>query len=111
MSVTIRSPCPGVYSRMSSSFDQRGSWDRVAAELRACKDSQKQAYGDVDNATLGRYLAGDMDAAEMASLQQALDELPELRKLTDLLQDVLRDLEPIEAPPPAEPAAPVPVIL
>lgn len=97
---------------MSSSFDETGSWDRVAAELRACKESQKLAYGDVDNATLGRYLAGDLNPAEMATLEQTLDELPELRKLTDLVQDVLRDLEPIESAPPTLPEVAVtPVIL
>jgi hypothetical protein len=95
---------------MSSSFDDSGSWDRVAAELRARKESQRKAYGDVDNATLGRYLAGDLSADEAAALEQTLDELPELRKLTDLVQDVLSGLGPVESAPSAEPAAP-PVIL
>src|SRR5262245_60963673 len=98
---------------MSSSFDQSGSWDRIAAELRACKESQRRSYGDVDNATLGRYLAGDLNPDETASLEQTLDELPELRQVTELVQDVLRDLEPIETvPPEVEPAeTPAPVIL
>jgi len=88
---------------MSTSFDQRGSWDRVAAELRACKESQRRAYGDVDNATLGRYLSGDMTPDETAVLEQTLDELPELRKLADLVQGVLSDLEPVEEAPAAAP--------
>jgi hypothetical protein len=94
---------------MSGALDQTGSWDRVAAELRACKESQQKAYGDVDSATLGRYLAGEMTPAERATLEQTLDELPDLRLLTDLVQDVLNDLGPVEAAPPA--AAPAPVIL
>lgn len=92
---------------MSSNGEQNDSWDRVAAELRACKDAQRRAYGDVDNATLGRYLAGDMNAAEAATLEQTLDELPELRKLADLVKDVLGDLEPVVEDEPA----PVPVVL
>jgi hypothetical protein len=103
--------CQSVQKRMSSSIDQSGSWDRVAAELRACKESQQRAYGDVDNSTLGRYLAGDLTPAETAALEQTLDELPELRKLTELVQDVLRDLEPVEGVPPEQVEAPAPVIL
>jgi hypothetical protein len=94
---------------MSGAFEQTGSWDRVAAELRACKESQQKAYGDVDSATLGRYLAGEMTPAERATLEQTLDELPDLRLLTDLVQDVLNDLGPVETAPPA--AAPAPVTL
>jgi hypothetical protein len=93
---------------MSSAFDQTGSWDRVAAELRACKESQQKAYGDVDSATLGRYLAGEMTPAERATLEQTLEELPDLRLLADLVQDVLNDVGPVESAPAS---APVPVIL
>src|SRR6478672_8236700 len=92
---------------MSGAFDQTGSWDRVAAELRACKESQQKAYGGVDSATLGRYLAGEMTPAERATLEQTLEELPDLRLLTDLVQDVLTDLGPVEAAPPAPAPAPV----
>src|SRR3954451_24731868 len=93
---------------MSGAFDQTGSWDRVAAELRACKESQQGSYGDVDNATLGRYLAGEMTPAERATLEQTLEELPELRALTDLVQDVLGALGPVKLPPVE---APVPALV
>ena len=39
---------------MTSIFDPTGSWERVAAELRACKEAQQQAWGDVDSVTQGR---------------------------------------------------------
>ncbi len=68
-------------------------WDCVARELRARKESQRRAWGDVDDATLGRYLAGEVSGDERASVEQALAELPELRKLTDLVRDVLRSPE------------------
>jgi hypothetical protein len=77
-----------------------GHWERVASELRACREAQQQAWGDVDNATLGRYLAGDVTPEERRRIETALESLPELRKLTDLVSDVLRDCEP------ASPAAP-----
>src|SRR5277367_2368347 len=87
-------------SLMASEFDPTEQWDRVASELRAHKQSQQQAWGDVDNATLGRYLAGDLSGEERQQVEQALSELPELRRLTDIVRDVLDELDP---------AAPVPV--
>jgi hypothetical protein len=75
-----------------------GPWERVASELRAYREAQRQAWGDLDNATLGRYLAGDVTAEERLRIESALEERPELRKLTDLVSDVLRDCEPVVAP-------------
>ncbi len=76
------------------------SWDRVAAELRACRDAQHQAWGDIDNLTLGRFLAGDVTSDEQKEIESALDSLPELRKLTDLVRDVLGETD--TAPPPRQ---------
>ena len=44
---------------MSSKLDPAVQWDRVTRELRACKETQRKAWGDIDSATLGRYLAGE----------------------------------------------------
>ena len=74
-----------------------GHWDRVASELRACREAQQEAWGDVDNATLGRYLAGDVTPQERRRIEAELRERPELRKLTDLVSDVLRDCAPAAA--------------
>ena len=81
-----------------------GHWDRVASELRACREAQQQAWGDIDNATLGRYLAGHVTPEERRRIESALETLPELRKLTDLVSDVLRDCEPVAGPVAARPA-------
>ena len=83
---------------MSSDHGADGQWERVASELRACRQAQKQAWGDVDNATLGRYLADDVTPEERRRIETALNERPELRKLTDLVSDVLRDCEPASRP-------------
>jgi hypothetical protein len=77
----------------------RDQWDRVASELRACRESQRRAYGDIDSSTLGRYLAGESAAEERAEVEAAIEQHPDLRLLTDLVKDVLGSLEPIaEAP-------------
>ncbi len=61
---------------MSTDF---GQWDRVASELRACREAQQQAWGDVDNATLGRCLAGDVTPDERRRIETELGRRPELR--------------------------------
>jgi len=83
---------------MSSDRGTDGQWERVASELRACRQAQQQAWGDVDNATLGRYLADDVTPEERRRIEAALNERPELRKLTDLVSDVLRECEPASTP-------------
>jgi tetratricopeptide (TPR) repeat protein len=70
------------------------TWDRVASELRAYRAAQQQAWGDVDNATLGRYLAGEIDGEERQQVEEALAAFPELHRLTTLVQDVLGEAEP-----------------
>src|SRR5579884_4173833 len=92
---------------MASESNGGSQWDRVAAELRACREAQQRAWGDIDNTTLGRYLAGEITPEEQQQIDRALDELPELRKLTELVRDVLGESE---APVP-EPVSHEPTIL
>jgi hypothetical protein len=91
-----------------SSDSNAEAWDRVAAELRACRQAQQRAWGDLDNDTLGRYLAGDASGDERRRVESALEDLPELRKLVDLVGDVLNAFEPEAAP---APVVPEPVVL
>src|SRR5262245_59238298 len=85
---------------MGNEPDACGQWERVASELQACRESQQRAWGDVDNANLGRYLAGEVTGDELRQIEQTLDVLPEVRKLTDLVRDILRDFEPLPTPQP-----------
>jgi hypothetical protein len=89
---------------MAIEFDPTEQWHRVASELRAVKETQQQAWGDIDNATLGRYLAGELSGEERARVEQALTQYPELLKLTDVVRDVLEEFDP--AAPQPLPAAP-----
>jgi tetratricopeptide (TPR) repeat protein len=83
---------------MTSAFETDTNWDRISAELRAQRTAQHQAWGDIDNTTLGRYLADEVSQEERTQIEQAIDELPELRKLTDLVRDVLSDFQPLPVP-------------
>src|SRR5262249_6227795 len=78
-------------------------WDALTAELRAYREQQKQTWGELDNALIGRYLAGEVSAEERQAVEAALQEHPELRKLTDLVLDVLNEFEPVSSEAPAPP--------
>ena len=67
------------------------SWDAVAAELRAYREQQKQTWGELDNALIGRYLAGEVTSAERDRVEASLEEHPELRILTEIVSGVLAD--------------------
>src|SRR5262245_31819814 len=75
------------------------SWETVAAELRAYREQQRQTWGDLDHALIGKYLAGEVTADERRRVEVALDTHPELRLLTDVVSDVLNDCQAVEQPP------------
>jgi hypothetical protein len=77
-------------------------WERVASELRACRESQRRAWGDLDDAILGRFLAGEASSAESEQVEAALARHPELRAMTELVRDVLGEVDPILASPPVQ---------
>src|SRR5260370_40681957 len=76
-------------------------WDVLTAELRSYREQQKQTWGELDNALIGRYLAGEVTDDERRAVETALKDHPELRKLTDLVLDVLNEFQPssLETPP------------
>jgi len=93
-------------------------WERVAAELRAVREAQQRTWGNLDNALLGRYLSGEATTAEQAQVETALEILPDLKLLTNLVRDVLTVSGPAVPPEPvtvrapaaaARAAAPLPV--
>ena len=86
--------------------DAPDSWERVAGELRACKESQKRVWGDLDSSTLGRYLAGEVVGDELGHIERELADHPELRQLADLVRDVLGGLGSAAPSPSTRESAP-----
>lgn len=80
-------------------------WRRVAAQLRANRLAQQEAWGDIGNTTLGRYLAGEVTAEDLARVETALQQHPELGKLLHQVAAVRGDLIPAETLPPASAAS------
>jgi len=83
---------------MSNDYRPSDSWDRVAAELRACREAQRKAWGDTDNLLLGRYLADDLSSDERRRIEAALEQHPDLRLLTDVVREVMADCPAEEEP-------------
>ncbi len=76
--------------------DRADQWNWLASELRARKESQRRTWGELDDTTLGRYLAGESSSEERSRVERELQARPELRKLTELVRDVLSELGPLE---------------
>jgi hypothetical protein len=73
---------------MNSPSDSHEQWERVAAELHAYRDAQRQAWGDLDDIQVARYLAGECSPQERAAMEQAMQSFPDVRELMDVLRDV-----------------------
>lgn len=97
---------------MTGDSNSHDLWAQVAAELRAQREAQRQTWGDLDNAILGRYLASEATPEECRLVEATVAQHPELRKLIDLVGEVLDDVAVPEAAP-VRPAveAPAPAIL
>lgn len=81
---------------MSQDSTPAASWDAVAAELRAYREHQQQTWGDLDHALLGRYLANEVSPAERSVVEAELANRPELRILTEVVGDVLADIDSVQ---------------
>src|SRR6185295_17115784 len=81
---------------MSADSTPTTSWDTIAAELRAYRQQQKQTWGDLDHALIGRYLAGEVSPEERALVEAELAEHPELRTLTDVVSGVLTGIDTVQ---------------
>ena len=71
--------CPAENSTESES-DPEEAWQSVAAELRAHRDAQKAAWGDIDEAIIARFVAGECSTVESLLVKSQMLRHPELRE-------------------------------
>jgi hypothetical protein len=64
-------------------------WQRVAADLIAYRDAQKQLWGGLDDGLIARYLAGDCTPPERQRVEETMSSHPEVRACVDLVREVL----------------------
>jgi hypothetical protein len=77
---------------MAGPAESREPWERLAAELRAYGQGQRQAWGDLDDIQVARYLGGACSPQERAEVEQAMRDLPDAREVIDLLRGLLPGL-------------------
>ena len=64
-------------------------WEGVAAQLKAYRDQQRATWGDIDDATIGKYLAGQASPEEIAEVKAAAAQYPAVREAIELVREVL----------------------
>jgi serine/threonine protein kinase len=86
-------PTPGVLPligrdrNIANDPDQR--WAQAAADLMAYREAQRARWGDVNEATLSRFVAGSATEEEREGILRAMLMHPELRECIETVRDVL----------------------
>jgi hypothetical protein len=84
---------------MTSESDADRQWERVAADLRAHREAQHQAWGGVEDELLARYMAGLCSPEEKAQVEQAREQFPRVRECLDVVADVFKEFAGPLSPP------------
>jgi prepilin-type processing-associated H-X9-DG protein len=63
-------------------------WARVAVDLQAYREAQRREWGDVDEAAIARYLAGEATEEERSRVQQAIHDFPRVHECVEILREV-----------------------
>jgi len=66
----------------------RVDWERLAMDLRDYRDTQKKAWGEIDEDTLSRYLANDVTEDERVRVEMAQVQHPDLKVLIELIKEM-----------------------
>src|SRR5687767_1969651 len=81
---------------MVSESDPEERWNRVAAELRAHRQDQREAWGGLDDMTLARYIAGACSEDEARRVAETIAK-PSVREALAIAREVFA--EPVLVPP------------
>src|SRR5262249_32833220 len=73
--------------------DPDSQWARVASDLRAYREAQRRAWGELDEAAIARYLAGESTEEERSHVEQAMQEFPRVRECVEILREIVIDAD------------------
>jgi prepilin-type processing-associated H-X9-DG protein len=71
--------------------DPDSQWARVSADLRAYREAQRRAWGDIDEAAIARYLEGEATEGERGRVEQAMRDYPRVRECVQILREVMSE--------------------
>jgi len=74
-------------------------WARISSELVSYRNQQRQVWGDLDDLTLARYLAGEATEAEAERVHRAMDEHPKVRECVAIVREVAGEMVTTDAEP------------
>jgi hypothetical protein len=99
---------PAQSIRPHSEGDSDAEWARIKSELVAYRDQRRQAWGNLDDITLARYLAGEATAAEAEQVRRAMDEHPKVRECVAIVREVAEESVSADAEPVSTQSAAIP---
>lgn len=70
--------------------DAASKWATVAAQLRAYRDQQQAAWGDLDDTTVAKYLANEATDEEIAQVEAAMERYPAVGQAIGVIKEVLK---------------------
>jgi hypothetical protein len=89
-------------TRQDSENDPDVQWARISSELAAYRRQRRESWGNLDDLTLARYLAGEATNAEAERVRLAMDQHPKVRDCVAILREVAVETaavaEPVGAP-------------
>ena len=74
---------------MSAERGSPRSWESIARELEAHRETQRGIWGDLDDLLVAKYFAGVCTDEEQRSLVHAMEEFPTVKELVEVLTQVL----------------------
>ena len=66
-------------------------WNGIAQQLKQCREAQRKTWGDIDEITVGRYLAGEANPDEIEAVESAMKTYPAVREAVELVRKVLSE--------------------
>jgi len=79
----------------------------LLADLCAYCDDQRETWGDIDEATIVRYLGNELSVEERERVEIAQEQHLHLRSLIELAEDLMEEGGFADEPPPAPPPPPL----
>lgn len=64
-------------------------WSQLRADLETYRDEQADTWGDIDELTMARYLAGELSDPEQLQIEDALKHYEALRESVELSQEFM----------------------
>lgn len=84
---------------MANTDESMRRWNQLAAELQAYQANLDEAWGDLDDVTIAKYLSGTASREEIDAVKKGIQEKPAIRELIDVVSEVFAAVDQPEWKP------------